>query len=81
MGTRKQQFIDWVASDKLKKVTPKQFADLMEDAFSLYLGRDVWSVDAKEFAVLRDRLLTNKNFKKKQKKTHKRAYSIGNHKN
>lgn len=71
MGTRKQQFIDWVASDKLKKVTPKQFADLMEDAFSLYLGRDVWSVDAKEFAVLRDRLLTNKNFKKKQKKTHK----------
>lgn len=71
MEARKQQFLSWVSSKTIKKITPNQFADLIEDAFSTYLKKNVWSVSKEEFPTLCDNLLNNKEFKKKQRKMYK----------
>lgn len=78
MEDRKQQFKKWVSANKLKKTSPDEFADLLERAFSSFLHVDVWSIDnEKEFATLRDNIISNKDFRKNQKKAYKLITAYG----
>lgn len=68
----KELFINWIEKNKLKKTTPIKLAKLMEDVFHSCLDLDVWSIDDyKTYSDLRNKIILNKAFKKKNKKAYK----------
>lgn len=69
---RKQLFIDWVSANKLKNITPAEFANLLESVFVSYCNRDIWAINnPKEYNTLRKELISNKKFKKADKRLYK----------
>lgn len=69
---KKQEFIKQISTKKLKKTTPEKFANLIESAFLLYQKIDIWTVnDITEFTALKNKLLANKDFRKRNKKDYK----------
>ena len=69
---RKLLFIDWLSANKLKKVTPIIFADLLEKVFLDYFNISIWDLsDYKRYNKLRNELYKNKKFKKNDKRTYK----------
>lgn len=70
--SRKSEFVGWLATNKLKSLTPGGLADLLENVFSERFGVDVWSVsDPSRYKDFRDKLLKDKSFKKADKKRFK----------
>lgn len=69
---RKQLFIDWISAGKLKKVTPNDFADLMERVFQNYFDISIWNICSPEqYNELRKLLHNSKEFKRNDKKSYK----------
>lgn len=68
----KELFINWIEKNKLKKTTPIELAQMMEDVFRSCLGLDVWSIDDyKTYSDLRNKIILDKGFKKNNKKAYK----------
>lgn len=69
---RKQLFIDWVSSNKLRNITPADFANLLERVFASYCGKNIWAIDdPDEYNALRKELNSNRKLKKDEKKLYK----------
>lgn len=68
----KETFIKWIEKNKLKHTTPNELARIMEDAFYSCLNIDVWAIeDYKIYSNFRNKIILDKNFKKKDKKSYK----------
>lgn len=68
----KVSFINWISKNKLKNISPEDFSKLMENIFLRYLNVDIWDINNhNEFSSLRNKLLANSDFKKKDKKEYK----------
>lgn len=68
----KEMFINWIKKNKLKHMTPIELANLMEDVFYSCLNIDVWTIeDYKKYSDLRNKIILDKDFKKKDKKSYK----------
>lgn len=69
---RKQLFIDWVSANKLKNITPADFANLLERVFVSYCGKNIWDIEnPDEYNAIRKKLTSNRKFKKAEKKLYK----------
>lgn len=70
---KRQAFIDWLPVNKLKKISPVKFANLLEVVFMLYYEKDVWSInDPNEYRNLCKELISNKMFRKTDKGKYKK---------
>lgn len=70
--SRREDFVSWVSANKLKHITPEELANLMEEAFFHYSNVDIWSInDIFEYSEKRQELISNKAFKKQNKKNWK----------
>ncbi len=66
---RKTLFINWVSSNKIKNVTSKQLANIMESAFMSFFNVNIWNIDDEElYRKLKNDLISEKKFKKERKK-------------
>lgn len=70
--SKRKEFIKWVSINKLKYTTPVELANVIEHAFSACLNIDVWEIsDYKIFSELKNTIILDKSFQKKNKKTYK----------
>lgn len=68
----KQTFINWISESKLKNITPMDLANNIESSFSICLNYDVWQIrDPKTYSELRNKIILDRTYKKKNKKAYK----------
>ncbi len=76
----KQAFINWISTSKLKNTTPIELANTIEVAFCVCFDMNVWEItDPKIYSDLRNKIILDKKFKKKDKKTYKQFVSLSKH--
>ncbi|MCM1514003.1 MAG: hypothetical protein NC090_03355 [Anaeroplasma bactoclasticum] len=74
----KQAFINWISTNKLKNTTPIDLANNIEVAFNVCFNLDVWQIsDPKLYSDLRNKIILDKNFKRKNKKIYKKFVTLG----
>lgn len=76
----KQAFINWISISKLKNTTPIDLANNIEVAFNICLNINVWQIgDPRVYSDLRNKIILDKNFKKKNKIIYKKFVALSKH--
>lgn len=77
---RKEVFINYISKNKLKKITSIELANIIESAFKFSLNFDVWQIsDPNIYSELRNKIILDKSFKKKDRKAYKLFLVLSKH--